>query len=94
MVIDLAPHQSGLLAHDLADAAARAIALVGQDRERRFERMREIADVRPCPRENQRRMLEEPVEFAGQGCDFARKFAIETLGAAIPDRRQRRPNPL
>ena len=89
MARDLVAHDVGLLAHlggERIVAARRR--LVDHHRERRLQRMREIADMGARALDDLAVGVDQRIGLARQRRDLDRETAFEPLGRAGADRRQ------
>ena len=90
MTGDLVAHDVGLLGHLGGERIVRTRrGLVDHDRERRLERVGEIADMGAGALDDLAIGVEQRIGLAGERRDFHRKLAFEALGGSGPDRRQR-----
>src|SRR4029079_10059809 len=92
MLCDLVPHQLRLL-DDLA--GKRAVLLprfIGNDAERRLERMRKIADMGARPVDDLSVGLDQGIELLLERPDLGGKLALQPLGIAGADRREVMPD--
>ena len=83
----LVAHDVGLLQNLVSEriGAARR-GLVDDDRQRRLQRMRQIADMGARALDDFAVGLDQGVGFARQRSDLDREFALQTFGAAGADR--------
>ena len=91
MVLDLVAHHVGLLAHLGGEriVAARG-RLVDDHRERRLQRMREIADMRAGALDDLAVRVDQRIGLARERRDLLREAALEPFGGAGADRRKAR----
>ena len=89
MARDLVAHDLGLLAHLVGERIGRVRGrLVHHHRDRRLERMREIADMGARALDDLAVGVDQRVGLARQRRDLDREAAFEPLGAARADRGQ------
>ena len=86
--IDLGGHGVGLLDDLARERRGIAARLVDQHRQRRLERVREIADVGARPLDDLLVGLEQRVELLLQRLDLGGELAVEPRRLARADRRQ------
>ena len=87
--VDLVAHDVGLFLHLLRQRIVGARRrLVHDDRERRLQRMREIADMGAGALDDFAIGIEQRIGFARQRRDLDREIAFQTLGIAGADRRK------
>jgi hypothetical protein len=78
-------HHRGLAAHRLGQPARRARRLVGQHRQRRLQRVRQVADMGAGAGQHLGGVVEQAVQLLGQRRHLARELALEPFGPAGAD---------
>jgi hypothetical protein len=77
VVLELLLHRRGLLDDQPALVAADQAALVEQHRERRLQRMRQVADLRARALDDAAVVLDQRIGLVGQRLDLGRETAVE-----------------